>query len=83
MIIHVLTDCNNPKQIDVNETLEVSSKDIKKYVRDISEMSSLSVSLSGQQLTAVNSGKLLSLSIVNSNMSWFNILGDEFDDVFL
>ncbi len=83
MMIHVLTDCNNPNQTDVNETLEVPKREIKSYVRDISKMSSLSVSLSGQQLTAVNSGKLLSLSIVNSNMSWFNILGDDFDDLFL
>jgi|13_taG_2_1085334.scaffolds.fasta_scaffold317242_1 D-alanyl-D-alanine dipeptidase len=83
MIIHVLTDCYNPHQKDVNEFLEVPKREIKSYVKDISKMSSLNISLSGQKLTAVNRGKLLSLSIINSNISWSNILGGDFDELFL
>ena len=83
MMIHVLTDCYIPNQKDVNETLSISNREIKEYVRDIARISSLSIDLTGQQLTAVNKGRLLSLSIVNSNMSWFNVLGDDIDDLFL
>lgn len=83
MMIHILTDCNNPNQVDVNETLEVSKREIKSYVKDISKISKLSISLSGQQITAVKCGCILSLSIVNSSMSWFNILGDDLNELLL
>ena len=82
-MIHVLTDCNNPYQKDVNETLEVPVNEIKSYIKDISKMSTLLITPSGKKLTAVNSGKLLSLSIINSNKSWTNILDGEFDELFL
>lgn len=83
MMIHVLTDCNSDSLKDVNEVCDISKKDLRQHIRDLSESSVLSVSITGQQLTATNEGRLLSLSIVNSNMSWYNILGDDLNDMFL
>ena len=70
--VHVVSDCCKDSDLDFNDIIILDALDLLSHYESLKECSS--VLFNKKRLTATSEGKLLSLRILNENITWEELI---------
>lgn len=70
--IHILTDCTDSLEKEINEVTAISLNKLKSYIQSMKNNFDFVIS-SNRNIIFTNKGSLVSLTIINNELSWRDI----------